>query len=412
MADMTARNKWPHFFVGPFPCAIALPMHRITSEVLSSAAYAPQARNGQPNGRLRDRSVTPGSPAALPVFPLQPVLQVQTDNQVVEGRTDQRVRPDVSSASQPPTDILRRAESLGVLKEIQDTAASLISERREDTPAEDSRHGLHRSARRYLGLKLAESCLEHGEDDASISRWLGVNLGMVDRRRLPLIQEELRELETSPDRATALGTFHAALAAEGAPDARGFVASYLQQMQQVRSFGARLTLLIRNHPVGDLIAVVRQMLVALRADLEAALPSREPRWLARVLQDMGHMHLTSTLVEQLKELQTFMESRQDPMQRHPMDARALLGELVGLVEQGTAVPSQIERMVDAAGARLPQERIQLLVGLRRILMALPARLFNDTAHQTLLVGCVQHCLDQAIEAEEAAADAPPGTTAP
>ncbi len=392
-------------------------MNRITSEVMSSSSYANAVgtRNSRPAGqagRLQDRTVVPGNPGALPVFPPQPPMEVRTDHQIVEGRTEQRVRADALPVSLPPTDILRRAAALGILKEVQDAAAALISERRGGTPADEHKPGLPRSARRYLSVLLAESCLDHGGDDAAICSWLDIDLTPIDRRRLPFIRDERRELETSSDRTEALGPFHAALAAESTPDAPGFVASYLQQIQEIRSFGGRLMLLLRKHHFRDLMRIVRQMLVALRTDLEAATPSREPRWLASVLQDMGHMHLTNTLVDQLQELQTFMEGLQNPERRHAMDTHALMGELVGLIEQGTAVPSQVERLVDAAGFHEPQDRIPLLVRLSSLLMSLPARLFHDAAHQTLLVGCVRHCLDQAIEAEEYAADDPAGASAP
>lgn len=375
-----------------------------TMELFSNGHLATAAN--RPTGRLRDRAVKPGDVAALPVFQPESRRQVsiQTDNQVVEGRADHRVRPDASQTPPPPTDILRRAENLGVLKEVQDTAASLVSEWKKDDPSEPQGHALKRPAIRYLALRLAESCLEHGEDDASVARWLGVRPNLIDRRRLPGLRDELRELENSPDSTVALGTYHAATAAGETSDAQGFVGSYLEQIQQVRTFGGRLLLLIKRHATADIPGVVRQLLVALRHDLEAATPSREPRWLAQVLQDLGHMHLTNTLVEQLGTLQAFMEGQQNQLQKHPLDMRALLSELVGLIEQGSAVPSQIERLADAAGLAEPGDRIQLMNGLRGILMAMPARLFNDPQQQILLVGCVQHCLDQAIEGEEAADD--------
>ncbi|WP_302174065.1 TyeA family type III secretion system gatekeeper subunit [uncultured Hydrogenophaga sp.] len=364
----------------------------------------------RPSGQLRGRSVSIGPGNSLPVFPHDPpqAFRIQTDGHVVEGRTDNRVRADVSQPASPPTDILRRAGNLGVLKEVQDTAASLVSEWRRGGAAPERPQALKRSAVRYLALRLAESCLEHGADDESVARWLGVDLPRVDRRRLPGIQHELRELENSPDGTVALGTFHAGVE----PDAHAFVATYLEQIQHVRSIGGRLLLLIKRHALAELANVVRQLLVVLRHDVEAATPSRDPRWLADVLHDIGHMHLTNTLIDQLQALQRFMEGRQNPLQRHPMDMRALLTELMGLIEQASAVPSQIERLVDATGLAETAERIQLLVGLNLILRNMPARLFAAEQHQVLLVGCVQHCLDQMIESEESAVDLIPPEALP
>lgn len=382
-----------------------------TSELFANGhlAAARGRAPDRPSGQLRGRSVSPGSGQALPVFPHDPPrdFRVQVDGLAVEGRTENRVRADVSPPASPPSDILRRAGNLGVLKEVQDTAASLVSGWRHDRDEERS-PALRKPAVRYLALRLAESCLEHGADDGSIARWLDVDLTQIDRRRLPDIRHELRELEHSPQGTVALGTFHAGIET----DAQAFVGTYLEQIQQVRSFGGRLLLLIERHALADLANVIRQLLVVLRHDIEAATPSRDPRWLADVLQDMGHMHLTRTLIEQLQGLQRWMEGRQHPLRQHLMDTRALLSELMALIDKASAVPSQVERLVDAAGLTEPTERIQLLVGLNQILRNMPARVFQSEQHQTLLVGCVQHCLDQAIEREESAADLDPVETGP
>lgn len=381
-----------------------------SSELFTSGQLG--ATYHRPVGRLGDRRAVVANAVPLPVLPENfRSSPINASTLRVESRTDQRVRSDAPPASSTPGDVLRRAQALGVLKEVQDTAASLVFDLDHHTEEEND-HDSHvnRKARRYLALKLAESCLEHGEDDEDIHQWLNVaqedvRSARASRQRLPGIQQALRELESSPDGAVVLGTFNASLAAEGVADGARIVDTYLELAHRERTFGQRLLLLVERHPLGDLLATVRQLLVALRQDLEAALPSRDPVWLSTILQDIGHMHLSSTLVEQLQSLQVFLTESPPRLVRQAVNLKGLLSRLVALIDQGSVMPSQIDDLARFAHATEPSTRIQLLVGLRRVLMALPDRTFASPQQQVMMVGCVQHCLDTEVGREEAQADA-------
>jgi hypothetical protein len=134
----------------------------------------------------------------------------------------------------------------------------------------------------------------------------------ADRMRLrQKIQEEIREFERSNEGPGVLAHFNAAPVAEGMPEPQTFLQQYAELVSKERSFAETVKLLLRQGPIDALEAVLKNMKAALGADLEAATPSRDTRWLGAVLTHLGNAIVSSSMIDSVKDLVGLIRRRQE-----------------------------------------------------------------------------------------------------
>ena|SRR5947209_1798903 len=89
-----------------------------------------------------------------------------------------------------------------------------------------------------------------------------------------------------------------------------------------------------------------------------------------------------------------------PKGHEQLNAGTLLAGLLEIVDSGSALSMQFERLAQDVGVGQGAPTIVFLSGIKKILRELPDKTFADKSARLALVDAVQDALDQAIEAEE------------
>jgi type III secretion system YopN/LcrE/InvE/MxiC family regulator len=116
------------------------------------------------------------------------------------------------------------------------------------------------------------------------------------------ILDEIREFERSNDGAMVLANFNAAPVAATTSEPASFLQTYTELVTAPRTFTAALKLLLSRYRFDALDGVLDNLKKALADDLGAATPSHDTRRLGAVLSDLGHMAMSSSLVDRVKDL--------------------------------------------------------------------------------------------------------------
>ncbi|HVZ45043.1 MAG TPA: hypothetical protein VHA82_14630 [Ramlibacter sp.] len=125
------------------------------------------------------------------------------------------------------------------------------------------------------------------------------------------IRNEIREFENSSEGRQVLASFNAAPVAAVTADPASFLQTYIDFVTQQRTFAAALKLLLGRYPADSIDDIIDKLKKALGDDLGAATPSHDTRWLGAVLTDLGHLAMSSTLLEAVRELLGLLRRREE-----------------------------------------------------------------------------------------------------
>lgn len=159
-----------------------------------------------------------------------------------------------------------------------------------------------------LAFKLRQARNDEGKLMSLLRSAQGMpSLGVPERRELrQKIQDEIRELERSRDGAMVLAAFNAAPAAAGMPDAGDFIDLYTRLVCGSKNFAEVLKMLLVRFPLDGLESALEDLKKALADDLAASVPSHDLARLGAILADLGNMHMSSTLLEMVRDLKKLL----------------------------------------------------------------------------------------------------------
>lgn len=230
------------------------------------------------------------------------------------------------------------------------------------------------------------------------ARRRGLSADVVER-----LEEALEDLEwASRDEITAgLNSAHAA--AEF-----GVTAERVETFQQTYA-----DIVLGEHTLAQTLLVVlrrltdaqgqdfrkglKALLNALGADLKAAHSSTDPVRLQALVQDVYHLEVAGTVLEECITLAATLARR---FGIDGVPPRELMQELVALTAERWLLPSRLRAMAERFGAAALLARIAFFTGSKAALRKMPVKVFADADTRLDVIDCLQSALDEAVAEEE------------
>jgi type III secretion system TyeA family effector delivery regulator len=228
--------------------------------------------------------------------------------------------------------------------------------------------------------------------------------GSVNAERESLdetVRDTLRELELQEGDTIRRGYRAAETASESEEPAR-FLEAFHDVASEEAGFSNVLRALLRHYPADKLGAELSTMKKALGDELAAANSARDDIRLRVILQDISHMHLSTSLlmmVDQFSE-NCAGAARAAGYAARLIDNGMLMRELIDVVDTPMVQPRHFEGLLKTLGITGNQESIVALQGMMAILREMPDRIFRDANTLPNLLKAAQQVLDAAILQEE------------
>jgi type III secretion system TyeA family effector delivery regulator len=215
------------------------------------------------------------------------------------------------------------------------------------------------------------------------------------------VHDALHELELRQGDAIRRGYRAAETAAETEEPAR-FLEAFHDLASEEAGFANVLRALLRHYPAEKLGEELSTMKKALGDELAAVNSARDDVRLRVILQDISHMHLSTSLlmmVEQFRE-NCAGAARAAGYAARPIDSGMLMRELIDVVDTPMVQPRHFEGLLKTLGIAGDRESIVALQGMMAILREMPDRIFRDAGSLPNLLKAAQQVLDAAILREE------------
>jgi type III secretion protein W len=145
--------------------------------------------------------------------------------------------------------------------------------------------------------------------------------------------------------------------------------------------------------------VLDTMRTALGLDLASARPSADPVRLQALVNDLAHMTVIRTVIDQCAELSATLTRRHGLSP--PISATHMTRELLALTSDRWVDSSRLTRIAEELGAGEPAEAsVHLLTGARNALRDLPVQVYSSADARQTVLDAAQGALDHAIDREE------------
>lgn len=230
----------------------------------------------------------------------------------------------------------------------------------------------------------------------------------VDRENLlETVQEGLHELELQ-EGDTIRRSYQAAETASEREEPPRFLEAFHDVAAEQAGFSNVLRALLRHYPANQLGAELSSMKKALGDELAAANSLRDEARLRVILQDISHMHLSTSLLMMVEQFRDNCAGAAlaSGYQAKPIDTGLLMRELIDVVDTPMVQPRHFEGLLKTLGIDGNHESIVALQGMMAILREMPDRIFRDANTLPTLLKTAQQVLDAAILREEEQQAAP------
>ncbi|MBK4733258.1 TyeA family type III secretion system gatekeeper subunit [Noviherbaspirillum pedocola] len=234
--------------------------------------------------------------------------------------------------------------------------------------------------------------------------------GSVNEERESLLENvnsALHELELQ-EGDTIRRSYQAAETASESEEPARFLEAFHDVAAEQAGFSNVLRALLRHYPADKLGAELSNMKKALGDELAMANSLRDSDRLRVILQDISHMHLSTSLlmmVEQFRE-NCAGAALAGGYAAKPIDSGMLMRELIDVVDTPMVQTRHFEGLLKTLGISGNQETIVALQGMMAILREMPDRIFRDANTLPTLLKTAQQVLDAAILREEEQQAAP------
>lgn len=256
--------------------------------------------------------------------------------------------------------------------------AGLLAQQQHDDPALG-----------YLALQRAYvSALDDGESADTVA----------------LLEDALAECEARQGPALRAALNTVAVATEQAPTAaqlKSFQATYRDIVLGTPSVGETLTAVLREFGEARFGEGLQQMIRALGQDLNAARPSTSPVRLSQLVQDLYHLQVVGTVLEDCGNLCTELTGRAQPL---ALSSQQLMERIINLAGERWITGQRVLSLTETCDVRVLATQIYFVSWVRRMLKRLPLKIFHDEDCRGSVLNASQEALDTLIAREEEGED--------
>ncbi|WP_428852124.1 type III secretion system gatekeeper subunit SctW [Imbroritus primus] len=247
----------------------------------------------------------------------------------------------------------------------------------------------------YLALQRAyAAALEDGERADIIS----------------LFEDALTECETQqgPALRAALNTIAAAVEQQPtSAQLKSFQATYRDIVLGTPTVGETLTAVLREFGEARFGEGLQQMIRALGQDLNAARPSASPVRLNQLVQDLYHLQVVGTVLEDCGNLCMELTGRAQPL---ALSSQQLMERIINLAGERWITGQRVLSLTETCDVRILATQIYFVSWVRRMLKRLPLKIFYDEDCRGSVLNASQEALDTLIAREEEGEDEDDGNS--
>ncbi len=184
-------------------------------------------------------------------------------------------------------------------------------------------------------------------------------------------------------------------------DAQAFRTAYRDSVLGSGSLNETLRHLLAANENGkgaDFERMLDVMKQALGLDLAATRTSGDPTRLQAMVNDLFHLKVMSTVIDQCASLADTLNERHDIPK---FSASGVTADLVAISGERWIDASRIGQLADKHGTAEPAPaQVQFIAGSRKILSDLPVQVFQSPEARDAVLSAAQGALDRAIDKEE------------
>lgn len=281
---------------------------------------------------------------------------------------------------------LQTAKALDDPKQFADLIRRMQSGK--ENPQQLARRESRDPTRQYMLMQYAlQDGMKNGAGEAALER---LRDALVDL-----------EIESGPQIRAGLNTIGAAADfSPRADDIATFQNTYRDAVLGEATLAQTLSLVIERlggADAADFPRGLQSLIKAVGQDLAAARPSTEPTRLQSLVQDLYHLEVTATVVDNCRTLVSSLAAKH---QCAGVGLVPLLKEVIGVTNEKWVGANRFGALADKFGVRAIPAQIAFLAGVRSMLRELPVKVYpGDDVRQSIL-NAAQEAQDRAIDLEE------------
>ncbi len=275
------------------------------------------------------------------------------------------------------------SQSQGDPEELVQLAKRMLSG--QGDPAAQAKKAFGEPTQQFMALQYA---LQQGERE-------GAEPEILDALREALDDLEMEHGPRIRADINTIGT--AAEGAQGHADVSRFQATYRDVVLGNNSLSGTLRLALERFGDGDFAGGLARLIKALGSDLAAARPSGDPSRLQSLVQDLYHLSVAATVLDDSRALLEGLAAKHGLA---PGSPAGLMQELVGVSAEKWVAGTRFTALAERFGAGGVEAQIQFLTGVKLLLRDMPPKVFIDADQRQTVFQAVQDALDAAIDRED------------
>lgn len=237
----------------------------------------------------------------------------------------------------------------------------------------------------FLALKRAYTAAVEDGESAQILAQFEEALAEFDAQHGPAIRASLNTI---------------GVASENAPNKeqlKAFQSTYRDVVLDTQSVAETLKTVLKDFGEARFSEGLQQMIRALGQDLNAARPSTSPVRLTQLVQDLYHLQVVGTILENCGDLCAELITRNQPSK---LSSQQLMERLIGLAGERWMNGQRILDLTSACEIYVLGTQIFFMTSIRRLLKRLPTKIFFDDDCRNSVLNASQEALDTLIARED------------